>query len=219
MSVALVASAQLVHAQWLSRIADRMAGSNEASSYVKQSITAITKTIDMIVQALKEYNPQNSRQEFKEMSEYELELLMFEVRVEKFRIMCRRFEITGGQDFDRQIVLADLDSDWGVFKSALTISFASQHNARVKALDEKLENLKHSGRLSVEEMKIVAHAMEREFGIAGHWYQCPNGHPYAIGECGMAMQQARCYECGVLVGGQSHRLTSDNRAFNPLGTN
>ena len=22
----------------------------------------------------------------------------------------------------------------------------------------------------------------------GHWYMCPNGHPYAIGECGGAMQ-------------------------------
>ncbi|KAJ3266261.1 hypothetical protein HDU77_001750 [Chytriomyces hyalinus] len=218
MSVALVASTQLIHAQWLSRIADRLAGSNEASSFVKQSITAITKTIDMTTKALKNYKPINSRQ-VKEMSEYELELLTFELRVEKFRVMGRRFEITGGQDFDRKIVLADLDSDWGVFKSTLTISFMSQHNARVKALDEKLENLKHSGRLSVEEMKIVAHAMEREFGIAGHWYQCPNGHPYAIGECGMAMQQARCYECGVLVGGQSHRLTSDNRAFDPLDIN
>ncbi|KAJ3249239.1 hypothetical protein HDU78_005379 [Chytriomyces hyalinus] len=217
MSVALVASAQLIHVQWLSRIVDRMAGLNDASSFVEQSVTVITKTVDMTTKALRKYKPINSRH--KEMSEYELELLTFELRVEKFRVMGRRFEITGGQDFDRKIVLADLDSDWGVFKSTLTISFMSQHNSRVKALDEKLENLKISGRISVEEMKIVAHAMEREFGIAGHWYQCPNGHPYAIGECGMAMQQARCYECGVPVGGQSHRLTSDNRAFNPLDIN
>ncbi|KAI8836660.1 hypothetical protein BJ741DRAFT_604837 [Chytriomyces cf. hyalinus JEL632] len=221
MSVALGANTQLIHAQWLSRIADRMAqaGSNEASSFVARSVTTINAAIDVIVKTLALYSPTSSIQEFKEISVCELELLMFELRVEKFRMMGRRFEITGGQDFDRKNILADLDSDWGVFKSTLTIRFTSRHNARVKALDEKLENLKHSGRLSVEEMKIVVRAMESEFGIAGHWYQCPNGHPYTIGECGGAMQEARCYECGVPVGGRSHTLTSGNTNFNPLGTN
>lgn len=32
---------------------------------------------------------------------------------------------------------------------------------------------------------------------AGHWYQCPNGHPYVIGDCGGAMQVSECNECGA----------------------
>ncbi|KAK6219129.1 hypothetical protein LQW54_002378 [Pestalotiopsis sp. IQ-011] len=41
---------------------------------------------------------------------------------------------------------------------------------------------------------------------SGHWYNCENGHPFAIGECGMPMEQARCPECGAPIGGQSHQL-------------
>eukprot|EP00172_Hildenbrandia_rubra_P001281 Plantae.Rhodophyta-Hildenbrandia_rubra.ctg18276.p1 GENE.Plantae.Rhodophyta-Hildenbrandia_rubra.ctg18276~~Plantae.Rhodophyta-Hildenbrandia_rubra.ctg18276.p1 ORF type:complete len:703 (+),score=53.24 Plantae.Rhodophyta-Hildenbrandia_rubra.ctg18276:174-2282(+) len=44
----------------------------------------------------------------------------------------------------------------------------------------------------------------------GHMYQCPNGHLYLIGECGMAMQESVCPECGERVGGQSHRLLDSN---------
>ena len=36
------------------------------------------------------------------------------------------------------------------------------------------------------------------------------GHVYAIGECGGAMQESRCPECGETVGGLQHRLTADN---------
>ncbi|KAK5742704.1 hypothetical protein LTS12_024156 [Elasticomyces elasticus] len=45
-------------------------------------------------------------------------------------------------------------------------------------------------------------------GIAthsGHWYNCANGHPFAIGECGMPMELARCPECGAKIGGQHHQ--------------
>merc|ERR1719376_472191 len=29
----------------------------------------------------------------------------------------------------------------------------------------------------------------------GHWYKCPNGHVYAIGDCGGAMVESKCPEC------------------------
>ena len=45
------------------------------------------------------------------------------------------------------------------------------------------------------------------------WYTCPNGHRYSIGNCGKAMTKARCIECGAEIGGQSHKLNSDNRAL------
>ena len=36
------------------------------------------------------------------------------------------------------------------------------------------------------------------------WYECPNGHPYSIGECGKPMQLSKCSECGVEIGGRDH---------------
>ncbi|CAA9958526.1 AAA 12 multi-domain protein [Pyrenophora teres f. maculata] len=62
--------------------------------------------------------------------------------------------------------------------------------------------------VSKEELEAIKKAMvSGPGGIAthsGHWYKCVNGHPFAIGECGMPMQLARCPECGQPVGGQSH---------------
>jgi len=52
---------------------------------------------------------------------------------------------------------------------------------------------------------------ELGFDVRGHFYQCPNGHTYAIGECGGATQEARCPECNVVVGGRNHNLVLDNR--------
>uniref|UniRef100_UPI00398E3990 E3 ubiquitin-protein ligase rnf213-alpha-like isoform X1 n=2 Tax=Pristiophorus japonicus TaxID=55135 RepID=UPI00398E3990 len=40
------------------------------------------------------------------------------------------------------------------------------------------------------------------------WYQCPNGHPCVIGECGKPMETARCIECKVEIGGISHKPVS-----------
>lgn len=44
----------------------------------------------------------------------------------------------------------------------------------------------------------------------GHWYKCPNGHIYAIGDCGGATVESRCPECKAKIGGSSHRLREDN---------
>ena len=45
----------------------------------------------------------------------------------------------------------------------------------------------------------------------GHWFKCPNGHIYCIGECGGATQEAKCPECGAKIGGRNHRLTEGNQ--------
>ena len=48
----------------------------------------------------------------------------------------------------------------------------------------------------------------------GHWYTCPNGHIFSIGECGGAMQASRCNECGEAIGGGNHALLGTNRRAN-----
>ncbi|TQV90192.1 NF-X1 finger and helicase domain-containing protein [Cordyceps javanica] len=63
--------------------------------------------------------------------------------------------------------------------------------------------------VSPEEIAAIKKAMlSGRDGMAthfGHWYNCVNGHPFAIGECGMPMEQARCPECGAPIGGQNHQ--------------
>ncbi|KAJ9115424.1 hypothetical protein QFC22_005181 [Naganishia vaughanmartiniae] len=53
----------------------------------------------------------------------------------------------------------------------------------------------------------------KSFGFAsrGHFFTCPNGHPYIITECGGAMQRSKCPECGAAIGGANHALESGNR--------
>lgn len=58
--------------------------------------------------------------------------------------------------------------------------------------------------ISVEEIKDVFAAMQRNFSGTGHWYYCTNGHIFTIGECGMPMELARCFECGEQIGGYDH---------------
>ena len=42
------------------------------------------------------------------------------------------------------------------------------------------------------------------------WYQCPNGHVYAIGDCGNPWENAKCPECNELIGGTQHQLNKGN---------
>ena len=58
--------------------------------------------------------------------------------------------------------------------------------------------------------------MDEEFmntlrNLGTKWYQCPKGHAYTIGECGLAMVESRCPECGEKIGGSDHKLLKTNR--------
>ncbi|KAL4220570.1 NFX1-type zinc finger-containing protein 1 [Mactra antiquata] len=50
----------------------------------------------------------------------------------------------------------------------------------------------------------------------GHWFKCPNGHIYAIGECGGANETSKCPECGCTIGGTNHHLQDDNQLANEM---
>ncbi|CAH2048546.1 unnamed protein product, partial [Iphiclides podalirius] len=77
----------------------------------------------------------------------------------------------------------------------------------VKSLDVLQEAVKLSGIVTKQERDLIVKAIGLK---AGHWYKCPNGHIYCIGECGGAMQVSKCIECGAAIGGQSHTLLRDN---------
>jgi hypothetical protein len=78
-----------------------------------------------------------------------------------------------------------------------------------------------SSEATAAEHQMIFDAMRSDVGSAmgsfgGHWYCCPNGHPYSIGECGGAMEQSTCPECGETIGGSNHRLANSNKVYEPL---
>ncbi|XP_057379532.1 NFX1-type zinc finger-containing protein 1-like [Daphnia carinata] len=75
------------------------------------------------------------------------------------------------------------------------------------ALEKLGAKLKTGLGISDKERREIVSAI----GLAqGHWFKCPNGHIYAIGECGGAMEESRCNECNAVIGGRSHRLRDGN---------
>ena len=89
-------------------------------------------------------------------------------------------------------------------KNKLDPGAVAQVKQILKGLAEKLRT---GLGISDHEREQIVRAM----GLSkGHWYKCPKGHIYAIGECGGATQESRCPDCGSGIGGQSHRLRSDN---------
>ena len=62
--------------------------------------------------------------------------------------------------------------------------------------------------LTPEEKRQIVKAI----GLSkGHWFKCPRGHVYAIGECGGAMETSKCPECKAVIGGTSHKLVEGNQ--------
>eukprot|EP00980_Cylindrotheca_fusiformis_P004953 scaffold1051_cov119-Cylindrotheca_fusiformis.AAC.28 len=96
---------------------------------------------------------------------------------------------------------------------------------RIPDLIDRAKRLKHQIDSSEEKvLREVVAAMDQgqtnwNFGgggASGHWYECPNGHPYFIGECGGAMETSTCNECGEEIGGSSHRVLGSNRGWRGL---
>ena len=71
------------------------------------------------------------------------------------------------------------------------------------ALENLSKFLNRAVKITDSERKEIVRAMGYK---QGHWYKCPNGHIYVMTECGGAMEQSRCNECGAEIGGGSHRL-------------
>ncbi|GLB37649.1 putative P-loop containing nucleoside triphosphate hydrolase protein [Lyophyllum shimeji] len=75
-------------------------------------------------------------------------------------------------------------------------------------LEKSVRNSTFYEPISLEEKMNIVRAFD--FSHGGHFYNCPNGHTFVIGECGGAMERARCPECNAVVGGSDHTLTDGN---------
>ncbi|GJP50064.1 hypothetical protein CLOM_g9208 [Closterium sp. NIES-68] len=80
-------------------------------------------------------------------------------------------------------------------------------NKELRALEASVRDEPRYFSLTEREKGEVFNAM----GLGtGHWYRCPNGHVYVIGDCGQAWVESRCSECGAVVGGRGHVLGEGN---------
>eukprot|EP01012_Entosiphon_sulcatum_P048333 TRINITY_DN6681_c0_g4_i1.p1 TRINITY_DN6681_c0_g4~~TRINITY_DN6681_c0_g4_i1.p1 ORF type:complete len:5149 (+),score=717.09 TRINITY_DN6681_c0_g4_i1:781-15447(+) len=58
-------------------------------------------------------------------------------------------------------------------------------------------------------------AMAVIMGAVGRygWYVCPKGHPYSVGGCTKPMEESRCPQCHMKIGGTEHELLKTNKAL------
>ena len=121
-------------------------------------------------------------------------------------------------DIDKKAKSSLAHSNWIPYEKKINNLNLTSYNPNLKITEEiyeeECENLSRFCRENgldaptPEEIKQIVAAIG---GRKGAWYKCPNGHFYNIGDCGGAMQVAKCIECDAQVGGRNHRLLDDNQ--------
>ncbi|KAJ8358613.1 hypothetical protein SKAU_G00151380, partial [Synaphobranchus kaupii] len=95
-----------------------------------------------------------------------------------------------------------------VLEGAAPFAQSDEQDAK-KSLKELAKKLPCGGLGITDKERVM---IVRAIGLRkGHWYKCPNGHVYAIGDCGGADQRGTCPECNVAIGGVNHDLASGNQ--------
>ncbi|XP_030388737.1 NFX1-type zinc finger-containing protein 1 [Gopherus evgoodei] len=91
-----------------------------------------------------------------------------------------------------------------------TKKFTQEDEKVVKMKMEELKTALPESGLGISEEERVQ--IVSAFGYPqGHWFKCPNGHIYVIGDCGGAMERSKCPECKAVIGGVDHTLEHSNR--------
>ena len=110
----------------------------------------------------------------------------------------------------RSIVLGFDNEEWLEIHGKQLNAGTRLSEEDVKAIDAKINEIRKKcglEGLTPEEKVMIVKAMNFS---QGHWYKCLNGHIYAIGECGGAMEKRKCPECDVIIGGTDHTLAQGN---------
>ena len=89
-------------------------------------------------------------------------------------------------------------------------------DAELEAVEAMLNDGTLFNVVTSEEKRAVYAAMSQHFTGTGHWYNCENGHPFTVGECGMPMEEARCPQCGSPIGGRHHRPAEGVRSIDEI---
>ncbi|XP_052785303.1 NFX1-type zinc finger-containing protein 1-like [Mya arenaria] len=125
----------------------------------------------------------------------QLKLLMFQMRANEKRIQL---------DNTLKAKIRDAETTLNG-----TCKFKGDVKAKVEDCLRALQNIIPTTELGIseEERIMIVNAMELQ---KGHWFKCPNGHVYAIDQCGGATMESRCPDCESWIGGANHRLRADN---------
>lgn len=85
----------------------------------------------------------------------------------------------------------------------------------IQLFEDFQKELKSNRPLTSDEKRMIHLAMTTSFygGIqsTGHWFTCPNGHYFCITECGGAMQESNCPDCGIRIGGTNHQYLNTTK--------
>ncbi|KAK4325721.1 hypothetical protein Pmani_003664 [Petrolisthes manimaculis] len=88
-----------------------------------------------------------------------------------------------------------------------TVIFDEELDRKVRKLLKESEKCFGGLGISDGERVMILQAMGLK---QGHWYKCPKGHIYCIGECGGAVEESSCPHCHATIGGTKHKLRTDN---------
>lgn len=121
-----------------------------------------------------------------------------------------------------RLELASLLGKWRAPCPALTAEIEGllewilqqEHMTELRNLaSQRLDELHNGGKVIAEVVAAMNVVDGYNYGgsWASHWFQCSNGHPFFIGECGGAMQVSKCFECGQPIGGEGHVLLPSNQ--------
>ena len=156
----------------------------------------------------------------------ELELMKFQISPQRLtdirdEVICTslllKIRVVQCEAEKRSITLGFDSEGWLEIQGKQLNAGTKISEEEVEAIDAKINEIRKKcglEGLTPEERVMIVKAMNFS---QGHWYKCPNGHIYAIGECGGAMEERRCPECNVIIGGTDHRLAQGNKV--QLGSN
>ncbi|KAJ3324873.1 hypothetical protein HDU76_013306 [Blyttiomyces sp. JEL0837] len=206
----LIAKCLLEVSSVCERAASVLSNGEVAKLYLARRSKSVEEALGICKKVLRSNRKRMAR--INEVSDNELEFVMFQVGAHELNWKKEKM-IRNGQRRKFEEEAADFLSWWSKFMETHALpSFIVRFEKDLESFERMLGRIV-SPELSKEEIMLVMKAMETEFSIQGHWYTCVNGHPYSIGECGGAMEQSQCPECGAPIGGQSHRLQAGNREF------
>ncbi|XP_070581257.1 NFX1-type zinc finger-containing protein 1-like [Ptychodera flava] len=143
-------------------------------------------------------------------SDQELEDITMETQ--RLSLLCKLYTLQNGVK-QSKVKLADLAKNYlssaeDILTSRRPLTEAKEGEVLglLKTVQKLHPEIQHT--ITDGERKMIVKAM----GFSkGHWYKCPNGHIYAIGDCGGATVESKCPECAATIGGLHHQLRDDNR--------
>ncbi len=66
-------------------------------------------------------------------------------------------------------------------------------------------------KISIDDLQMVVGTMsatDKSHVHRNHWFQCPAGHPFYVGDCGMPREAGWCVECHAKIGSENGHLFS-----------